>query len=47
MMGYERVKDPQTGRVFKFPLEAWDVAGGGYPNPLRPDEFIQPTDTGE
>jgi hypothetical protein len=43
MMGYERVKDPQTSRIFEMPLEVWDSAVGGYHNPVRPDETIQPT----
>jgi len=47
MMGYEQIKDPQTGQVFEMPLEAWDSASGGYRNPLRPDEFLKSTETGE
>lgn len=46
-MGYERVKDPATGRIFEMPLEAWDSAAGGYRNPLRPAEVLQPLDAGE
>ena len=46
-MGYERVKDPETGRVFEVPLEAWDSAAGGYHNPRRPDEILQPAEPGE
>lgn len=42
MMGYERVQDPQTSRIFEMPLEVWDSAAGGYHNPVRPDETIQP-----
>ena len=45
-MGYERVKDPDTGRVFEVPLEAWDSAAGGYHNPLRPAEIVQPAEPG-
>jgi hypothetical protein len=47
MMGYEQVKDPQTGQFFEMPLEAWDSASGGYRNPLRPDEFLKSTEAGE
>jgi hypothetical protein len=47
MMGYETAKDPQTKRVFEMPLEAWDGAAGGYHNPLRPDEVLQPLEQGE
>jgi hypothetical protein len=43
-MGYERVKDPETGRVFEVPMEAWDSAAGGYHNPRRPDEILQPVE---
>jgi hypothetical protein len=47
MMGYELVKEPQAGREFEIPMEAWDGAGGGYHNPLRPDEILQPVEQGE
>ena len=46
-MGYERVKDPETGRVYEMPLESWDGAAGGYRNPQRPEEILQPTAPGE
>jgi hypothetical protein len=46
-MGYERAKDPETGRVYEMPLESWDGAAGGYRNPLRPEEILQPTAPGE
>jgi hypothetical protein len=43
MLGYERVKDPESGRIFEMPLEAWDGSAGGYRNPLRPEEILQST----
>jgi hypothetical protein len=46
-MGYERAKDPETGRVYEMPLESWDGAAGGYHNPQRPEEILQPTAPGE
>jgi len=46
-MGYERAKDPETGRVYEMPLESWDGAAGGYHNPQRPEEILQPTAAGE
>lgn len=47
MLGYERIKDPRTGRLFELPLEAWDRAGGGYHNPLRPVEVLQSSEREE
>ena len=47
MMGYERMKDGQTGRLYEMPLETWDDAAGGYHNPQRPGEILQPTAPGE
>jgi hypothetical protein len=46
-MGYERVKDPQTGRIYEMPLETWDDTLGGYRNPRRPEEILQPAAPGE
>jgi hypothetical protein len=46
-MGYERAKDPETGRVYEMPLESWDGGAGGYRNPQRPEEILQPTAPGE
>lgn len=39
-MGYERMKDPSTGRTYDMPLETWDGAAGGYRNPARPGELL-------
>jgi hypothetical protein len=47
MMGYERVKDPETGRLWDMPLEAYDGTIGGYRNPVRPTEILQKTEPGE
>jgi len=46
-MGYERVKDPATGRVYEMPLEAYDGTVGGYRNPVRPGEVLKKTQPGE
>jgi hypothetical protein len=46
-MGYERVKDRQTGRVYEMPLEAYDGTVGGYRNPQRPTEILDRTQPGE
>lgn len=46
-LGYERVKDPQSGRIFEMPLEAWDETAGGYHDPQRPGEILQPVGPGE
>jgi hypothetical protein len=47
MMGYERVKDAETGRIYEAPLEAYDGTIGGYRNPVRPTEILQKTQPGE
>lgn len=46
-MGYERMKDPETGRIYEMPLEAWDAAAGGYRNPRQPTKLLQSTEPGE
>lgn len=46
-MGYERVRDSDTGQVYEMPLEAWDGTRGGYVNPQRPTELLDPTQPGE
>ncbi|MDD2763792.1 MAG: HEAT repeat domain-containing protein [Opitutaceae bacterium] len=46
-MGYERMKDPETGRIYEMPLERWDGTIGGYRNPQRPEEILQPTTPAE
>lgn len=46
-MGYERVSDPQTGRHYNMPYEAYDSGAGGYRNPLRPTELLHKALTGE
>ena len=45
--GYERVIDPQSGRVYEMPLESYDGTVGGYRNPVRPSEILQKTEPGE
>lgn len=47
IMGQERVKDPKTGEVFDMPLNNYDAAAGGYRNPNRPNELLEPTRPGE
>ena len=39
-MGYERMKDPVTGKVYHMPFETYDGAKGGYRNPERPHELL-------
>ncbi len=47
MMGYERMKDPSSGRMYDMPLEAYDGAAGGYRNPVRPAELLVKAAPGE
>lgn len=47
MMGYERMKDPSTGRMYDMPLETYDGAAGGYRNPVRPTELLIKPEPGE
>lgn len=35
-MGYERMKDPATGRIHEMPLESYDPVKGGYHSPDFP-----------
>ncbi|MDA8161470.1 MAG: hypothetical protein M0022_00980 [Desulfobacteraceae bacterium] len=42
-MGQERLKDPETGRIYTMPLNKYDPTAGGYRNPKRPDELLVPT----
>jgi hypothetical protein len=37
-MGYERMKDPTTGRIHEMPLEAYDGTKGGYHSPDFPND---------
>jgi hypothetical protein len=46
-MGYTRMEDPQTGRRYNVPLEAYDGTVGGYRNPLRPNELLRKLPPGE
>lgn len=46
-MGYKRMKDTETGRIYEMPLEAFDGTIGGYRNPVRPTEILQETQPGE
>jgi len=39
-MGYERMKDPVTGKIYHMPFETYDGAKGGYRNPERPQELL-------
>jgi hypothetical protein len=47
MMGYERMKDAETGKIYEMPLEAYDGTVGGYRNPRRPYELLKRTEPGE
>lgn len=40
-MGYVRLIDPETDRVWELPLEAYDPTVGGYRNPIKPDLLLQ------
>jgi hypothetical protein len=40
LLGYVRLADPQTGRQWALPLEAYDTALGGFRNPHRPAELL-------
>ncbi len=42
MMGTEPTIDPKTGKTYNSPLESYDPGRGGYVNPVRPDELLQP-----
>lgn len=46
-MGYERMQDPQTGRHYNMPYEAYDAGAGGYRNPLRPTELLNKARPGQ
>jgi hypothetical protein len=46
-MGYERMKDPSTGRLYDMPLETYDGGAGGYRNPARPGELLVKPRPGE
>jgi hypothetical protein len=46
-MGYERMKDPTTGRLYDMPLESFDGGAGGYRNPERPTELLVKPPPGE
>ena len=41
-MGSETTIDPKTGTQRNTPLGDWNGARGGYVNPDRPDELLQP-----
>ncbi|HEX6909747.1 MAG TPA: hypothetical protein VF142_05120 [Longimicrobium sp.] len=40
-MGYVRLVDPETDRVWELPLEAYDPTVGGWRNPVKPDLLLQ------
>jgi len=46
-MGYERMKDPDTGQFYDMPLEAYDPTVGGYRNPRSPTELLRKAAPGE
>ncbi len=47
MMGYERMQDSSTGATYDMPLESYDAGRGGYVNPVRPTELLDPADPGQ
>jgi hypothetical protein len=46
-MGYERMKDASTGRMYDMPFETYDGTAGGYRNPVRPGELLVKARPGE
>lgn len=42
MMGYKRLMDETTGRIWELPLEAYDPTAGGWRDPLKPDLLLKP-----
>ncbi len=40
-MGYVRLVDPETDRVWELPLEAYDPTAGGWRNPIKPDLLLR------
>ncbi|HEU0013968.1 MAG TPA: hypothetical protein VFQ45_09810 [Longimicrobium sp.] len=40
-MGYVRLIDPETDRIWELPLEAYDPTVGGYRNPTKPDLLLR------
>ncbi len=46
-MGYERMRDPSSGKVWDMPFERYDPGAGGYRNPNRPGELLQKARPGE
>lgn len=46
-MGYERVKDPNTGRLYDMPMNQYDPTVGGYRNPSDPTQILVPAQPGE
>ena len=43
MMGYKRLVDDTTGRIWELPLEAYDPTAGGWRDPMKPDLLLKPT----
>lgn len=41
-MGYTRQMDPNTGRIWDMPLEAYDPTVQGYRNPRHPHDLLTP-----
>ena len=46
-LGYQRAKDPSSGQMYDMPLETFDPSRGGYVNPQRPTELLQPASASE
>jgi hypothetical protein len=46
-MGYERMKDPNTGRFYDMPMSRYDPSVGGYRNPNDPTQLLVPAAPGE
>lgn len=46
-MGYTRLEDPNTGRRYEMPIEAYDGTVGGYRNPKSPTELLRKLPAGQ
>lgn len=46
-MGYERMKDPGTGKFYDMPMSEYDATVGGYRNPNDPSQLLVPAAPGE
>lgn len=45
--GQVRMKDPATGELYTLPQDTYNAGRGGYVNPKRPTELLEPAEAGE